>query len=101
VCGLTYRLRVRSSQATFRHVVQKFEDAPENIARTIAATLHGTFVGHFIARTMVSGIDYYSPKSFAKKLLTPMKPLNPYFAQRKRELDATATASSSSASASA
>lgn len=88
------------TEATFRHVVQKFEDAPENIARTIAATLHDTFVGHFIARTMASGIDYYSPKSFAKKLLTPMKPLNPYFAQRKRELDSTASASAS-ASASA
>jgi hypothetical protein len=69
-------------------VVQKFEDAPENIARTIAATLHGTFVGHFIARSMDLGVDYYSSKSFAKKLLTPMKALNPYFAQRKRELDA-------------
>lgn len=78
--------------------MQKFEDAPENVARTIAGTLHSTFVGVFIGRTRESGIDYYSPsaKSFAKKLLSPMKPLNPYFAQQKRELDAAAETTSPS-----
>jgi hypothetical protein len=86
-----------ANQDTFRHVVQKFEDAPESIARTIAGTLHSAFVGIFIARTASSGIDYYANKSFATKLLSTMKPLTPYFAQQKRELDAAASTSSTNA----
>jgi len=75
---------------TFRRVVTAVENTPDDMGPTIRGILSRTFVNHFIDKTKAAGIDYYSDmtKSFSRKLLSSMKHLRPYFAQRKRELEA-------------
>lgn len=77
-------------QDTFKHVMHSVDEAPDNLAQSIHGITHTAFVDHFITKMRDSGVDYYSSegKTFAKKLLSHIKSLKPYFAQKKRDLDA-------------